>query len=239
VLTGDVVCVKEGTANAGSNWQLTTSAAITLGTTSLTYTRLGSVSSVALTVPSGFSVTGSPVTSSGTLAISESTQSANTVKAGPTTGSAAAPTYRPLVNADLPSPMSIAGEIDIIGSTSATNGQKITFRALTELTTIAASATTLTTIQIPAGAIVFAVSVRVTVAIPTATTFTVTGNTTGTFHTAAVSTAANSTDKGTAAGAFYSATAQSVKITPNSTPASNTGRVRVTIHYLEVTPPTS
>lgn len=114
-LAGDEVYVSEGTVNGASHWTLTTTAAITLGTTTLTYTRngatSGSVTSVAMTVPTGFSVTGSPVTTSGTLAVTESTQSANTVKAGPTTGAAATPAYRALVNADVPSPLTIAGEL--------------------------------------------------------------------------------------------------------------------------------
>jgi hypothetical protein len=62
----------------------------------------GTVTSVALTVPTGFSVAGSPVTTSGTLAITESTQSANLVKAGPNTGSPTVPGYRALVAADFP-----------------------------------------------------------------------------------------------------------------------------------------
>jgi hypothetical protein len=62
----------------------------------------GTVTSVALTVPTGFSVAGSPVTTSGTLAVTESTQSANLVKAGPSTGSPAVPGYRALVAADVP-----------------------------------------------------------------------------------------------------------------------------------------
>lgn len=63
---------------------------------------LAYVTSVALTVPSFLSVAGSPITSSGTLAVTLATQSANTVLAGPTTGGAAAPTFRALVQADLP-----------------------------------------------------------------------------------------------------------------------------------------
>lgn len=62
----------------------------------------GTVTSVGLTMPSIFSVTGSPVTASGTLAASLATQTANTVFAGPTTGSAAAPTFRVLGTADIP-----------------------------------------------------------------------------------------------------------------------------------------
>lgn len=61
----------------------------------------GSVTSVALTVPGFLSVSGSPITTSGTLAVSLATQSANTIFAGPTTGAAAAPTFRAMVSADL------------------------------------------------------------------------------------------------------------------------------------------
>jgi hypothetical protein len=62
----------------------------------------GSVTSVGLTVPSRQAVTGSPVTAAGTLAITDNTQSANLVFAGPSSGSAAAPTFRALVAADIP-----------------------------------------------------------------------------------------------------------------------------------------
>lgn len=62
----------------------------------------GTVTSVGLSVPSEFSVSGSPITSSGTLAISKVNQSANAIYAGPTSGGAAAPTFRALVAADLP-----------------------------------------------------------------------------------------------------------------------------------------
>jgi hypothetical protein len=62
----------------------------------------GTVTSVALTAPAFLSVAGSPVTSTGTLALSLATQTANTGFMGPTTGSAAAPTFRALVAADIP-----------------------------------------------------------------------------------------------------------------------------------------
>lgn len=62
----------------------------------------GGVTSVALAVPSEWTVSGSPITSSGTITISEATQSANTIYAGPATGGAAAPGFRALVAADLP-----------------------------------------------------------------------------------------------------------------------------------------
>lgn len=62
----------------------------------------GTVTSVALTVPGIFSVSGSPITSSGTLVVSVANQSANRVWAGPATGADAAPTFRALVAADIP-----------------------------------------------------------------------------------------------------------------------------------------
>ena len=62
----------------------------------------GTVTSVAMTVPAEFSVAGSPVTASGTLAVTKATQSANTVFSGPTSGGAVAPTFRALVSADIP-----------------------------------------------------------------------------------------------------------------------------------------
>ena len=65
--------------------------------------RNGTVTSVAMTVPAELSVSGSPITTSGTLAVTKATQSANTVWAGPTSGSAAQPTFRALGLADLPS----------------------------------------------------------------------------------------------------------------------------------------
>lgn len=62
----------------------------------------GTVTSVALTAPAIFAVAGSPVTTTGTLAVTLATETANTIWAGPTTGAAATPTFRALVNADLP-----------------------------------------------------------------------------------------------------------------------------------------
>jgi len=73
-------------------------AAIGAGTSSTS----GTVTSVGLSLPSILSVSGSPVTSSGTLSASLANQNANLVFAGPASGSAAAPTFRTLVAADIP-----------------------------------------------------------------------------------------------------------------------------------------
>ncbi len=63
----------------------------------------GTVTSVALSLPNIFTVSGSPVTSTGTLTGALATQTPNSVFAGPSTGSTAiAPTFRALVPADIP-----------------------------------------------------------------------------------------------------------------------------------------
>jgi hypothetical protein len=62
----------------------------------------GSVTSVALALPSIMAVSGSPVTTSGTLTGTLTTQSVNTLFAGPNSGAAAAPTFRALTTADIP-----------------------------------------------------------------------------------------------------------------------------------------
>jgi len=61
----------------------------------------GTVTSVSLTVPSIFNVSGSPITTSGTLAVTLATAPANTILSGPTTGGPGTPTFRAIVAADL------------------------------------------------------------------------------------------------------------------------------------------
>jgi hypothetical protein len=135
--------------------------------------------------------------------------------------------------------LAFGGAIKLVNTL--TNGQDVSLESVTELTTIAAAATTDTTIQIPLDAVVFAVSVRVTVVIPTAATFTVTGTTSGTQFDVAggVAVAAGTTDVGTRNCTFKNGAAQTIRITPNINPAANSGRVRVTIHYYKCTPATS
>ena len=63
----------------------------------------GTVTSVAMTVPSGLlTITGTPITSSGTLAVGLVNQLANTVFAGPVSGAESVPTFRALVSDDIP-----------------------------------------------------------------------------------------------------------------------------------------
>lgn len=62
----------------------------------------GSVTSAGLSMPGQFSCSGSPITTTGTFTCAWATEAANTVFAGPASGSAAAPGFRGLVAADLP-----------------------------------------------------------------------------------------------------------------------------------------
>lgn len=64
----------------------------------------GSVTSVGLALPgSVFSISGSPVSTAGTLTAAFVSQAANMVFAGPTSGGSATPAFRALVSADIPS----------------------------------------------------------------------------------------------------------------------------------------
>lgn len=62
----------------------------------------GTVTSVALAAPAEFSISGSPVTTSGTLTLSWASAAQNAVFAGPS-GSSGTPTFRALVASDIPS----------------------------------------------------------------------------------------------------------------------------------------
>ena len=62
----------------------------------------GTVTSVAMTVPNILTVTGTPITSSGTLAVGLVNQLANKVWAGPASGPEDVPTFRSLVSDDIP-----------------------------------------------------------------------------------------------------------------------------------------
>jgi len=62
----------------------------------------GTVTSVGLSAPVQFSVSGSPVTGSGTLTFDWADASPNVFLAGPASGNAGAPAFRAIVEADLP-----------------------------------------------------------------------------------------------------------------------------------------
>lgn len=85
-------------------------------------TPAGGVSSVALALPSFITVSGSPVTSTGTLTGTLATQSANLGFFGPASGAAAAPTFRALVAADiLPINLASSANGGVTGNLPTTN----------------------------------------------------------------------------------------------------------------------
>jgi hypothetical protein len=92
------------TAATGAAELITVGSGLNLagGTLSATGGGSGTVTSVDVTLPSFLLVSGNPVTTSGTFAITLATQVANTIFAGPTTGADAAPTFRAMVTADIP-----------------------------------------------------------------------------------------------------------------------------------------
>lgn len=78
------------------------------------------VTSVGLSLPAIFTVTGSPVTSSGTLTATYVSQNANTIFAGPTSGTPAWPTFRSMICADLP-----AGSKCLLNTMTASNSASL------------------------------------------------------------------------------------------------------------------
>ena len=63
---------------------------------------VGTVTSVNLTAPVEFTVSGAPISTNGTIAITKANQSANQIYSGPSSGVPAAPTFRSLAVTDLP-----------------------------------------------------------------------------------------------------------------------------------------
>ena len=114
----------------------------------------GTVTSVGLSLPNIFNVTNSPVTTTGTLTGALATQTANYVFAGPTTGSAAVPTFRSLVASDIPAlsyaPATTGSSILYAngsgGFSSVTVGSGLTFSAGTLAST--ASGGTVTSVSV-------------------------------------------------------------------------------------------
>jgi hypothetical protein len=106
LLTGAVVFVAGGATNLANSYLCTSSAGGTIGVDPVTWviysSGQGTVTSVDLTMPGIFAVTGNPVTTAGTLQVALNTQIANTIFAGPSGGGAANPTFRALVAADIP-----------------------------------------------------------------------------------------------------------------------------------------
>lgn len=97
---GQLLIGSTGNAPVAATLTAGTGISVTNAAGSITVANTG-VTSVALSLPSIFTVTGSPVTTTGTLSATLASQTANTIFAGPS-GSAGSPSFRTLVYADLP-----------------------------------------------------------------------------------------------------------------------------------------
>jgi hypothetical protein len=104
----DLPHLTNGQLYIGSTGNSVAAAGITAGSAAISVTNgAGSITldaniNIALSMPSIFSVAGSPVLNSGTFTVSLATQTQRTVFAGPASGSPAAPTFRALDVVDLP-----------------------------------------------------------------------------------------------------------------------------------------
>ncbi len=78
---------------------------------------VGTVSSVGLSMPTEFSVSGSPITSSGTISVSWDNQNANTVFAGPSSGAPSQPSFRSLTDNDIPDNITASNYLPLSGGT--------------------------------------------------------------------------------------------------------------------------
>lgn len=98
----------------------------------------GTVISIGMTVPSIMSVSGSPITSTGTLAVTLATQTTNTIFAGPSSGGNATPTFRNLVAGDIPAltylplaggtvsgALTVTGNLTVSGTTTTVNSSTL------------------------------------------------------------------------------------------------------------------
>jgi hypothetical protein len=119
------------------------------------------------------------------------------------------------------------------------NGGMLLEDYITSLETIAAAASTIATISIPADCQIKAISGYVVTAIPTAVTFDVGVLGVTDRYANDIPVAAGSSFSGMIDGVRYYAAATNIYITPSAPPAAATGQIRLVVHYSKVIPPTS
>lgn len=102
---------------------------------------IGTVTSVALSNTSDpiYTVTGSPVTSAGTINNGINTQNANLIFAGPSTGGAAIPSFRSLVSADYATNSVFTGTLSTNGNISTSSASASTLQFIVTNTNSAAN----------------------------------------------------------------------------------------------------
>ena len=128
-----------------------------------------------------------------------------------------------------------------LGIATQANGQRLNVITNTTLLTIVAGGLTSTWAGgIPANCIVVGITSRVTVVLPAlATNYDVGIGGATTRYTTNASGALYTTAPGTDDGMRTYTGATDVLVTVDANPADNTGRIRLTVHYISLTPPTS
>lgn len=114
-------------------------------------------------------------------------------------------------------------------------GGKVALKVATEEMTVAAAAYTDTAMQLPAYCIPLAVTARVKTLIPTATTFDIGISGATTRFGSSIAVAAGTTSK--VPNLTIPSTATALRLTPDSSPATATGKVIISMYYLEFTAP--
>ena len=142
-LVGAITFVAAGATNGTITFLCTSPAGGTIGVDPITFapysSAAGTVTSVGLSMPSIFTVSGSPVSSSGTLAAALNNQSANTFLAGPSSGGAATPSFRALTNADLSFTVSSQKYVNVLDYGADNTGATVSNTAFTNAMTAAQS----------------------------------------------------------------------------------------------------
>ena len=96
----------------------------------------GTVTSVAMTVPTEYNISGSPITGAGTLSMTKANQTANLVYAGPSSGSPTAPSFRGLVQADTGNLYGTSGATLTLGGNTTVSGAFATTLTVTGTTNL-------------------------------------------------------------------------------------------------------
>lgn len=214
---GNAGVATASTLTAGAGISITNGA----GSITIASTVFGTVTSVALALPvSVFSISGSPVTSSGTLTGSFVTQTAATFFAGPTAGAPAVPTFRTMVATDLPPLLNgqlYIGNAGVPTISSLTAGTGITITLGFGTITISGTGGTVTSVGLSLPVSVFSVS---------GSPVTSSGTLTGSFTTQTANTVfAGPASGGPATPTFRALTAADITAALNYQEVSNTATV--------------
>jgi hypothetical protein len=147
---------------------------------------------------------------------------------------------------DVAGTMNLQSDLSVIGTISekTVNGASLNIKSISEEVTIAAAAfTDSSTNLLPANSFIVCVAYRVTVVIPTAATFDVgvaiDTNRYGELISVAAGTTSTSFKLLVPLNPSMQNAAGTIRITPDAIPAAATGKVRITVYYIDCDAPTA